>query len=90
MCESCGLFAVANLKKNQFHCPACKNTTGIVQVQPSCFSILAPAAAEKQYFLKSTQACDQDGLHVGASHQREVMKEDATESDVTCMTMRSS
>jgi hypothetical protein len=23
---------VANLKKNQFHCPACKNTTGIVQV----------------------------------------------------------
>ena len=32
VCESCGLFAVANLKKNQFHCPACKNTTGIVQV----------------------------------------------------------
>ncbi|KAK9918353.1 hypothetical protein WJX75_003429 [Coccomyxa subellipsoidea] len=32
VCERCGLFAVANLKKNQFHCPACKNTTGIVQV----------------------------------------------------------
>lgn len=32
VCESCGLFAVANLKKNQFHCPSCKNTTGIVQV----------------------------------------------------------
>lgn len=33
VCDRCGLFAVANLKKNQFHCPACKNTTGIVQVQ---------------------------------------------------------
>ena len=32
VCERCGLFAVANLKKNQFHCPACKSTTGIVQV----------------------------------------------------------
>lgn len=31
-CEACGLFAVANLRKNQFYCPACKNTTGIVQV----------------------------------------------------------
>lgn len=35
VCESCGLFAVANLKKNQFHCPACKNTTGIVQASLS-------------------------------------------------------
>ena len=26
------MFAVANLRKNQFYCPACKNTTGIVQV----------------------------------------------------------
>lgn len=33
VCDRCGLFAVANLKKNQFHCPACKNTTGIVQVR---------------------------------------------------------
>jgi DNA-directed RNA polymerase II subunit RPB2 len=33
VCERCGLFAVANLKKNQFHCPACKSTTGIVQAR---------------------------------------------------------
>ncbi|KAK9814090.1 hypothetical protein WJX72_000515 [[Myrmecia] bisecta] len=32
VCEKCGLVAVANLKKNQFYCTACKNTTGIVQV----------------------------------------------------------
>lgn len=32
ICSSCGLIAVANLKKNQFYCTACKNTTGIVQV----------------------------------------------------------
>jgi hypothetical protein len=32
ICSSCGLIAVANLKKNQFYCSACKNTTGIVQV----------------------------------------------------------
>jgi DNA-directed RNA polymerase II subunit RPB2 len=32
VCETCGLIAVANLKKNQFYCPACKTTTGIVQV----------------------------------------------------------
>ena len=32
VCDRCGLLAVANLKKNQFFCPACKNTTGIVQV----------------------------------------------------------
>ncbi|PRW61164.1 DNA-directed RNA polymerase II subunit RPB2 isoform B [Chlorella sorokiniana] len=32
VCSSCGLIAVANLKKNQFYCTACKNTTGIVQV----------------------------------------------------------
>lgn len=32
VCSTCGLIAVANLKKNQFYCTACKNTTGIVQV----------------------------------------------------------
>ena len=32
ICSTCGLVAVANLKKNQFYCTACKNTTGIVQV----------------------------------------------------------
>ena len=26
-CESCGVFAVANLKKGTFFCPACKRTT---------------------------------------------------------------
>ena len=31
VCTQCGLIAVANLRKNQFYCPACKNTTGIVQ-----------------------------------------------------------
>lgn len=31
VCSVCGLIAVANLKKNQFYCTACKNTTGIVQ-----------------------------------------------------------
>ena len=40
VCESCGLLAVANLKKNQFHCPACKNTTGIVQVRLHCLCSL--------------------------------------------------
>ena len=34
VCDVCGLFAVANLKKNQFYCPACKNTTGVVQARP--------------------------------------------------------
>ncbi len=32
VCSQCGLIAVANLRKNQFYCTACKNTTGIVQV----------------------------------------------------------
>lgn len=32
VCEKCGLIAVANLKKNQYYCPACKNSNGIVQV----------------------------------------------------------
>ena len=32
-CDACGLFAVANLKKNQFYCPACKNTNGVVQAR---------------------------------------------------------
>lgn len=31
VCEQCGMIAVANLKKNQFHCPACKNSS-VVQV----------------------------------------------------------
>ena len=31
VCEQCGMIAVANLKKNQFHCPACKNSA-IAQV----------------------------------------------------------
>jgi len=31
-CEGCGVFAVANLKKGTFFCPACKRTTGICQV----------------------------------------------------------
>ena len=35
VCDACGLFAVANLKKNQFYCPACKNTTGVVQARAS-------------------------------------------------------
>ncbi len=43
VCERCGLFAVANLKKNQFHCPACKNTTGIVQAGPSFLLYIAEA-----------------------------------------------
>ena len=32
VCEQCGLIAVANLKKSQFHCTACNTNTGIVQV----------------------------------------------------------
>lgn len=35
VCGQCGLIAVANLRKNQFYCTACKNTTGIVQVRGS-------------------------------------------------------
>ena len=33
VCESCGVIAVAALRKNSFYCQACKSTTGIVQVQ---------------------------------------------------------
>lgn len=40
ICSSCGLIAVANLKKNQFYCTACKNTTGIVQVGPEALLVL--------------------------------------------------
>ncbi|KAL0769652.1 hypothetical protein Bca101_034802 [Brassica carinata] len=32
VCESCGLIAIANLKKNSFECRGCKNKTDIVQV----------------------------------------------------------
>lgn len=31
-CEACGVFAVANLRKGTFFCPACKATTGVCQV----------------------------------------------------------
>jgi len=37
VCEKCGLIAVANLKKGQLYCLACKRTTGIVQVCTSSF-----------------------------------------------------
>jgi DNA-directed RNA polymerase II subunit RPB2 len=33
VCEKCGVIAVAALRKNSFHCQACKSTTGIVAVQ---------------------------------------------------------
>lgn len=33
VCEKCGVIAVAALRKNSFHCQACKSTTGIIQVQ---------------------------------------------------------
>ena len=42
VCSNCGLFAVANLKKNQFHCPACKNTTGIVQARAHSARLCRP------------------------------------------------
>lgn len=45
VCSTCGLVAVANLKKNQFYCTACKNTTGIVQV--GCVCVWAAAAVRK-------------------------------------------
>ena len=32
VCETCGLIAIANLKKNSFECRGCKNKTDIVQV----------------------------------------------------------
>ena len=32
VCDTCGLFAVANLKKNAFECKGCGNTTQISQV----------------------------------------------------------
>ncbi|KDD76893.1 domain 6 of RNA polymerase Rpb2 [Helicosporidium sp. ATCC 50920] len=32
VCDKCGLVAVANLRRNQYFCTACKNHTGIVQV----------------------------------------------------------
>ncbi|KAJ0247166.1 DNA-directed RNA polymerase II subunit 2 [Hirschfeldia incana] len=32
VCETCGLIAIANLKKNIFECRRCKNTTDVVQV----------------------------------------------------------
>lgn len=33
VCESCGIVAIANLKKNSYECRACKNKTDIVQVK---------------------------------------------------------
>jgi DNA-directed RNA polymerase II subunit RPB2 len=33
VCEKCGVIAVAALRKNSFHCQACKSTTGIVAVE---------------------------------------------------------
>jgi len=41
-CDACGLFAVANLKKNQFYCPACKNTNGVVQARGPALAWPAP------------------------------------------------
>ena len=32
VCEICGLFAIANLKKNVFECRACKNKTQIAKM----------------------------------------------------------
>lgn len=32
ICKDCGLIAVANLKKNQYFCTACKSTTSVVAV----------------------------------------------------------
>ena len=50
VCSTCGLVAVANLKKNQFYCTACKNTTGIVQV---CVTI----ACHRLYMLSDLPSC---------------------------------
>lgn len=63
VCDRCGLFAVANLKKNHFHCPACKNTTGIVQV---------PA-------LSSAHCCREHGIFRVNSHASLMLKCPASE-----------
>ena len=48
VCEACGVVAVANLKKNQFYCTACKATTGIVglDVDPNARASLETALTE--------------------------------------------
>lgn len=32
VCDQCGLMAVANLKKQEFHCSVCRNSTQISQI----------------------------------------------------------
>jgi DNA-directed RNA polymerase II subunit RPB2 len=32
VCDQCGLMAIANLKKQEFHCSVCRNSTQISQV----------------------------------------------------------
>ena len=57
VCETCGMIAVANLRKNQFYCPACKNTTGIVQVfLPYACKLLFQVRATLTYIAASISA----------------------------------
>lgn len=32
VCDQCGLMAIANLKKQEFHCTVCRNSTQISQI----------------------------------------------------------
>lgn len=42
ICDLCGLQAIAQIKKNQFECRACRNTTKISQVHLPCMSSQSP------------------------------------------------
>ncbi|KAL4856586.1 DNA-directed RNA polymerase II subunit RPB2 [Chlorella vulgaris] len=74
ICSSCGLIAVANLKKNQFYCTACKNTTGIVQVfiPYACKLLFQELMAIRAAYYLSYRSVTMTYMAVGWSGTREL------------------
>lgn len=50
VCDQCGLMAVANLKKQEFHCSVCRNSTQISQIY---IPYAAKVSLDKNEFEKS-------------------------------------